>query len=433
MAITIIIASLIFVSLIVSTIVFPKIKIGKISLSSYWVIALLGAVLMIATLRVSFEEIGDSLFDQTSTMNPLKILCLFFSMTFISIFLEEAGFFKFLANIAVKKAKKSQLGLFVILYFLTAVLTVFTSNDIVILTFTPFICYFCKNAKINPLPYLIGEFAAANTWSMMLIIGNPTNMYLGANAGIDFIEFFKVMAIPTSVAGAVEFGLILLIFRKSLVQEMSPEHENIALKNKADVIVGLVHLGVCILLLALSNLLNFEMWLISLCVAASLLIYFVITRLVRKNFKTSGLEIAKSLPWTLIPFVLSMFAIVVSLNNNGVSDLLRKFLGTQNTIWTYGPTSLVAANLINNIPMSILYSTLPTMGGIEQIRVIYASIIGSNIGAFLTPIGALAGIMFTSLVKDHNIKLSFLDFSKYGILIAIPTCAVALAMLMLLY
>lgn len=63
---------------------------------------------------------------------------------------------------------------------MVAILTIFTSNDIVILTFTPFICYFSKNAKINPIPYLVAEFAAT-TYSMMLIIGNPTNIYFLMN------------------------------------------------------------------------------------------------------------------------------------------------------------------------------------------------------------------------------------------------------------
>ena len=57
---------------------------------------------------------------------------------------------------------------------------------------------------------------------------------------------------------------------------------------------------------------------------------------------------------------------------------------------------------------------------------IYASIVGSNIGAFLTPTGALAGIMFTNLVNEHDTKYSFLDFVKYGSLVAIPIIAIAL-------
>ena len=73
-----------------------------------------------------------------------------------------------------------------------------------ILTLTPFICFFCKNTRIDPVPFLVSEFAAANTWSMMLIISNPTNIYLGTSAGIGFAEYSKIMALPTLCAGLSE-------------------------------------------------------------------------------------------------------------------------------------------------------------------------------------------------------------------------------------
>ncbi|MFA5341368.1 MAG: ArsB/NhaD family transporter, partial [Clostridia bacterium] len=60
---------------------------------------------------------------------------------------------------------------------------------------------------------------------------------------------------------------------------------------------------------------------------------------------------------------------------------------------------------------------------------VYGSIIGSNIGAFLTPVGALAGIMWTSILKKHEIKYTFLDFVKYGIIISVPTILASLFIL----
>ena len=190
---TIIISVITFILITLSILFFPAIKIGKIKLGTYWIIALLGAVILLIFSFAPIQEVGKELISNTS-VNPLKIIVLFFSMTILSIYLDEVGLFKYLANVAAKKAKNNQYALFVILYFLTATLTIFTSNDIVILTFTPFICFFCKNSKINPIPYLIAEFAAANTWSLMFIIGNPTNIYLATSAGITFFEYFKMMA-----------------------------------------------------------------------------------------------------------------------------------------------------------------------------------------------------------------------------------------------
>jgi arsenical pump membrane protein len=131
--------------------------------------------------------------------------------------------------------------------------------------------------------------------------------------------------------------------------------------------------------------------------------------------------------------MLSMFVVVVALNEQGIAAKLGEFLNGLDPIWAYGYASFFASNLINNIPMSILFSSLPSaLTGKAFAQAIFASIIGSNIGAFLTPIGALAGIMFSSLLKKYEVKFSFLDFVKYGVLIAIPTISAALLGLFLI-
>ena len=422
---TIIISSITFVSVTLSILFFPKIKIGKVSISTYWVIALTGAIILLATGLAPIKETFSQLTANTS-INPLKIIVLFFSMTILSIFLDEVGLFRFLANLAVKRAKGNQYALFTILYFLTAALTIFTSNDIVILTFTPFICFFCKNAKINPIPYLVAEFTAANTWSLMLIIGNPTNIYLATSAGISFFDYLKVMALPTLAAGIVEYGVLLLIFNRKLKDPLQISEEEYHIENKVALFVGLGHLLTCLVFLVISSYINVEMWLISLICASSLLLFTLVMCLITKknwNYLTGSL---KKLPYPLIPFFLSMFVVVVALNYQGISEKLTELLSHTNTIWTYGFASFFTSNLINNIPMSILFSNMCTNN-----TAVFASIVGSNLGAFLTPTGALAGIMFTGLVNAHDTKYTFLDFIKYGAIVSLPIMGITLLTLML--
>ena len=153
---------------------------------------LIGAILMLVFNRLSLSSAMNGITAQTS-VNPLKILTLFLSMTLLSVYLGDAGFFDFIAEKVFLKTKGSTFRLFIILYAVVSVLTIFTSNDIIILTFTPPICIFAKKAKISPLPFLFGEFVAANTWSMMLIVGNPTNIYLAGSAGISFINYLREM------------------------------------------------------------------------------------------------------------------------------------------------------------------------------------------------------------------------------------------------
>ena len=427
---TIIIAGITFVGISASILFFPHIRIKKVKLDTYWIIAIVGALLLVATTLCPVGEISAS-WTSNNAVNPLKILILFFSMTVLSIYLDELGLFKLLASIAVNKAKGHQSVLFFVLYFLVAILTIFTSNDIVILTFTPFICFFCKHAKIKALPYLIAEFVAANTWSMMFIIGNPTNIYLATSAGITFLGYLKVMLIPTVIAGLVELLIVFLLFRKQLKEPIcNDEPEIVHVDSKVDLIVGLIHLLVCLVFLIISPYIDVEMWLISLICAGSLLICSLIIRLVkRKEWFYLG-DCFKRLPYQLIPFILSMSIIVITLNYQGIADKIGELLNHGVLILNYGISSFVFANIINNIPMSILFSNIPVaLTNGEYLKAIYASIIGSNIGAFLTPIGALAGIMFSNLLNKYDMHFSFLDFIKYGAIVSIPVLTVALTIL----
>ncbi len=428
---TIIIASITFVLVILSILLFPHIKIEKIRIDTYWIIALLGAIILLAFSFAPIKEVGNQLISN-SPMNPLKILVLFFSMTMISIIIDELGLFRYLASVASRNAKGNQYVLFLVLYALTSILTIFTSNDVVILTMTPFICFFAKRSKINPIPYLVGEFVAANTWSLMFVIGNPTNIYLATSSGITFVDYFKVMSIPTLVGGVFELLLLLLIFHKPLKQPLMENEMVYAIEDKVPVIVGVVDLLICLTFLIVSNYLHLEMWYIAGICALSLLIFVLIYSIFKKKTFEHVVETLKRLPYQLIPFFLSMFVIVVGLKYQGISQHLAVFLGNANTIWVYGYTSFLASNLINNIPMSILFTDLTShLIETEFLKGVYASIIGSNIGAFLTPIGALAGIMFSGLVNDNNVRFTFIDFIKYGAIISIPVITVILGMLSL--
>ena len=165
------------------------------------------------------------------------------------------------------------------------------------------------------------------------------------------------------------------------------------------------------------------MWLITLICGGSLLVFMIIYSFFKKDNITHVYESNKRLPYQLIPFFLSMFVIVVALNSQGITSKIADALGNDNSIWVYGYSSLATCNLINNIPMSILFTSM-----CPNTEAVYASIIGSNIGAFLTPIGALAGIMFSSLVNENHVRYTFVDFIKYGITISLPVATVALGM-----
>lgn len=432
--VAVIVVFAITIALMLITILFkPNLKFKKITVSAYWVVALLGAISVIVTNLIGIKEVGAGLLND-SAINPLKILALFLSMTVLSIFLDEVGFFRYFADYTLRKAKTSAKKLFLYLYLTVSVLTVFTSNDIIVLTFTPFICYFAKNSKLNPIPFLMAEFVAANTCSMALIIGNPTNIFLATSSGIDFLSYFKIMLLPTLFGGITAYFILYLLFRRALYAPIEPCFQGVRISNKPLLAIGLVHLIACTVLLIISSYINIEMWLVSSCFAVSLFISTGIYSLVKKVSPREIIKCLKRTPWELIPFVLSMFVFVLALNKYQITSAIGNFLGDRFVILKYGFSSVFFANIINNIPMSVLFSSIVlTLDESLILQGVYATIIGSNIGAFLTPLGALAGIMWLSILKKHDINLSFLKFMAYGVIIAIPTLSAALGGLYLAF
>ncbi len=426
MILTVIFSIITCLMMIVGVLFIPKIKIFKFKTDSYWLFTLIGAIIVVIVSGVDLTVFINSLTADTS-INPIKILVLFISMTMLSLFLDELGFFRYLANVTLKNSKASQLRLFFYLYVTVSVLTVFTSNDVIILSFTPFICYFAKHAKINPIPYLCAEFIAANTWSMALVVGNPTNIYLATAYGINFLDYAKVMIVPTIFAGITAFAVLFSTNKNKLNSPIFGVHEDVVIEDKFSLIVGIVHLAVCTVMLAVSSYIGLEMWLVSLLAVLSLFIWVFVIGLVKKIPPRHVFTCVKRAPWQLIPFVLSMFVMIIALENKGVTGLINGFLGQDYIVYKYGFASFISANVINNIPMSALFcSVISPLSGIAQSEAVFASIVGSNLGAFFTPIGALAGIMWSSILNDQHLSFKYLDFLKMGVIVAIPTLIVTL-------
>ena len=147
MTLTVAITSVVVILMIISVLTKPYVDIGGHKLGIYWVISLIGAILMLITGCISPKTAIDGI-TADSSVNPIKILTLFLSMTLLSVYLGDAGFFDYIADAVFLKTKGGTLKLFLILYAVVSVLTVFTSNDIIILTFTPPICIFAKKVPI---------------------------------------------------------------------------------------------------------------------------------------------------------------------------------------------------------------------------------------------------------------------------------------------
>lgn len=415
--ISLVVSIISIIGMILSILIKPNIKIKNKSFQTFYLFPLLGAIVIFFINLDKSNEILSSFLDKTS-VNPLQIIALFFSMVFISTILDEVGFFNYLANKAIKYAHNNQKVLLLILTILTAFLTIFTSNDIIIITFTPFIIFFTRRAKVSPIPYLFVEFVTANTWSMLLLIGNPTNIYLGETFNIDFFSYLKMMFIPTIFSGLISSLLCFLLFAKKLKQKIEINIDNAKINNKTIFIVTLSILIICTIFVSISSYINIPMWLIAVILGLSLLMFLFIYCLIKREYTYVLIDSIKRLPYSLIPLLLSMFIMVICLKLNGITSDISHLLGNDLSIIKYGTLSFLSANIINNIPMSVLFSEIIKSSASINLKAVYASIIGSNIAAYLSPLGALAGIMWLSILKKENIDFSFFSFLKYGLIIA---------------
>ncbi len=402
----------------------PVVKIKGHGFQTFYWAPLIGAIILLSSTLTDFNAFLKGLVTNDG-INPLQILGLFFSMVFISEVLDEVNFFNYLASKAAAKAKGKQISFFFILILLTSILTLFTSNDVIIITFTPFILHFCKRSKIDTWPYLIAEFVSANTISMVFLIGNPTNVYLASSFNVSFADYFFIMWLPSLFAFVSSTAIMYLIFRKKLKDPIESSSETSAIKDKPIFIAAVSLLGTTVAMMVISSFINIPLWII--CVfAAGLLLLFIIFYGIkdRTHYKYLASSI-KRLPFGLIPLLLSMFVIVLTLKQYGVTEKSATLLNTDYPILSFGITAFIGANIINNIPLSVLFSDIlkfiPFSNG-----ALYSTIIATNIAAYLTPLGALAGIMWMGIIKKDGLKFSFLDFIKYGLAISIPTFAMSL-------
>ena len=402
----------------------------------YGLAPLIGVGLLVLTLSINGGTIANGIIG-TETIRPYAILIFFMSLAYICVSLDMTGFFAYLSLVAMRAAKGDGRRLFLYFFLLSSFLTLFTSNDIVILTLTPIIYYFSKNAKVDPTPYLIAEFFAANIWSVALYIGNPTNIIVAQAYKLSFVEYSRWMALPAITAGTVCVALLWLIFRRRIpgkfqVPEVSPED---ALKSKEGAVVGSIMLAACLVTLSLSSLINVPIWLITLFYAGAMFAHDLLRyeiRVFRGSKKFDSYlprmkEISLRMPWKIVPFVLGLFIMVESLSVYNWTGMMASAISAASAsvpaaVFIMGPLSSLASNLMNNQPMTILFtkvlqnSSFATSAAAQK-GSMFALILGSNLGANLTLIGALAGIMWAKILVNKGCPITFREFSKYGFMI----------------
>ena len=413
---TYVISALTIIAMTLSFFLFPTIKIRSKKIDTYWLITLLGAILILLT-HISTDGDILKLFIENNSTNPFKIIVLFLSLTFISKFLDSVGLFDYLATRVGRIGKGNQFVLFTVFYFLISFLTILTNNDIIIIV-TPIIIYFARACKAKALPYLMMVCFVLNTLSTTFLTTNVSNLYLGSFFDITYFDYLKKLTPVSLILMLVLYVILILVFYKDLKVKIDTNVEKKPIKNKFLLIVGLTSLALTTILLILSSFINIEMYIITLVFALLDLIIAIIYTFSFKKEKEYFIKPLKSLPYEFIPFLVSMFIIISSLNEtpllSSVSSLIESTNNPTLETYIYGISSALAANLVNNVPMSLLYGDILNYSSIIDLNSVYATILSSNLCALITPCGALSSLMFIRICKENDEKISYLTYFKYA-------------------
>lgn len=400
----------------------------------YGLAPLLGVLFLTAVGSANLDIIQRGIVG-SNMVTPYAIIILIITLSYICVSLDYTGLFEYVSLRFAKAAGGSGKKLFVYFFLLSSLLTLVTDNDIVILTMTPIIFYFSRRAKVNPIPYLIAQFFAANILSMTLYIGNPANIIAADSNGITFMEFLKWMLMPSILAAVACLLMLCLVFWKALPGriEMPEVNPSLAIKNRAGAVFGTTLFVSTIVLMSLpTSLLGVPLWAITSISAGIMVLYdtvhyhYVVPKKERRNH-SSIFVIGSRVPWKTIPFVIGLFIIIENLVSTGWTDLFASHLSIISTsllmtvLGTIFLSSFVA-NVMNNHPMTIFFVRTfqsPSFNVSPSARLgsTLALIAGANFGANLTLVGALAGIMWANILSEKGIQISFSKFSKYGFLI----------------
>ena len=411
-----VLSALTILAMTLSFFLFPTINIKGKRIDTYWLITTIGAILILL-FNISIAGNILNLFIQNNSTNPFKIIVLFLSLTFISKFLDAVGLFNFLASRASRIGKGNQFIIFTAFYFLISLLTIATNNDIIIIV-TPIMIYFAKASKIKPMPYLIMVCFVLNTLSTTFLTTNVSNLYLGSFFGITYFDYLAKLTPVSLILMLILYVLLILVFYKDLKVKIEVEVEKEPIKNKFLLVLGLTSLALTTVFLIISNLINVEMYLITLTFALIDLLIGSIYCFIKKEDKIYILKPVKTLPYEFIPFLISMFIIISSLNQTDllfqIGNLLNSIESIEAEVFAYGLTSAISANLVNNVPMSLLYANILNANTLTTVDNVYAAILASNLCALITPCGALSSLMFMRICKENEVKISYLDYMKFA-------------------
>jgi len=396
--------------------------------------ASIGAVIALAVGAVSLQDIPTVwaiVWNATAT---------FIAIIVISLLLDEAGFFEWAALHVARWSKGNGYRLFAFIVLLGAAVSALFANDGAALILTPIVMSMLLALRFSPAATLAFVMAAgfiADTGSLPLVVSNLVNIVSADYFGLGFADYASVM-VPVSLASVAGTLLVLfLFFRRDLPQRYALEAlraPETAIHDRATFIVGAwTLLGLLVGFFVLEPL-GVP---VSVVAAACATILFAVAA---KGHKISTRRVLREAPWHVVVFSLGMYLVVYGLKNAGLTDLYTHLLDrlAAQGLWAAalgtGLSSALLSSVMNNLP-SVLIGALSIQAseaqGVVREAMIYANVIGCDLGPKITPIGSLATLLWLHVLERKGTRITWGYYFKVGIVLTLPVLLITLSALAL--
>jgi Na+/H+ antiporter NhaD/arsenite permease-like protein len=375
--------------------------------------AIVGALILMAAGRIIPQAAWDAI--------DYRTLGLLFGLMVVSAAFVVSGFYGWAAH-RVATLEVSPPVLLAILVAVAGLLSAVLTNDVVVVAMTPLLVAITLSRGLNPVPFLLGFCFAANAGSAGTIIGSPQNIIAAQGLGISFNGFLRIAALPALVSLPIVWAIVAFLYRErwhaaTAGPDAAPPPTNRWETAKA----AAVTLGVVLAFVAT----DWPKELVALGAAAILLV----------NRSIASSDMLGHVDGNLLLLLMGLFIVNAAMAATGLPQRLLGDLKAAGVDLTSPLTLFLVigalSNIVGNNPAVMLL--IPYLGGAGDHDALGAALaLGTGFSSNMIVFGSLAGIIVVEQARAKGIAISFAEFARAGLPVAVACMAMAAAWIVLL-